>query len=96
MQAKTRSISPFRKKTYERWCIWNKHGKTKKQAWRTFKDVVKKLPWKQDPNCKDFVEKMIRMFKDLGCNMSNKVHLLHSHLSYFPDNPGAVNEEQAE
>lgn len=30
----------------------------------------------------------------LGCNMSIKVHFLHSHPDYFPESLGAVSEEQ--
>jgi hypothetical protein len=39
---------------------------------------------------------MLGKFKDLGCNMSLKVHFLVSHLDYFPANIGAVSEEQRE
>jgi hypothetical protein len=36
---------------------------------------------------------MVDKFKELGCNMSLKVHFLDSH-SYFPSNLGAISEEQ--
>jgi hypothetical protein len=39
---------------------------------------------------------MLDKFKELGCNMSFKVHFLDSHLDNFPANLGAVSEEQAE
>jgi hypothetical protein len=39
---------------------------------------------------------MQKNFKDLGCSMSLKVHFLASNLDYFPENPGAVSEEQGE
>ncbi|UYV65367.1 hypothetical protein LAZ67_3004081 [Cordylochernes scorpioides] len=32
----------------------------------------------------------------LGCNMSLKIHFLHSHLDFFPDNLGAVSDEHGE
>ena len=32
----------------------------------------------------------------LGCNMSLKVHFLHTYLNYFPYNLGVVSEEQGE
>ena len=32
--------------------------------------------------------------KDLGWNMSIKVHYLHSHLDYFQENLGDFSEEQ--
>ncbi|EZA60810.1 hypothetical protein X777_13643 [Ooceraea biroi] len=40
---------------------------------------------------------MLAHFNNLGCNMSLKVHFLHSHLDYFPKcNLGSVSEEQGE
>ncbi|GBM83423.1 hypothetical protein AVEN_14072-1 [Araneus ventricosus] len=39
---------------------------------------------------------MIKKVKILGCSMSLKVHFLDSHLDYFPENLGAVSEEQGE
>nr|CAH7733773.1 unnamed protein product [Callosobruchus chinensis] len=32
----------------------------------------------------------------MGCNMSLKVHFLHSHLDFFPENLGAVSDEHGE
>ncbi|UYV68164.1 CLPB [Cordylochernes scorpioides] len=32
----------------------------------------------------------------LGCNMSLKIHFLHSHLDFFPDNLGEVSDEHGE
>ncbi|UYV74137.1 hypothetical protein LAZ67_11002222 [Cordylochernes scorpioides] len=32
----------------------------------------------------------------LGCNMSLKIHFLHSHLDFFPDNLGSVSDEHGE
>ncbi|GFX82409.1 uncharacterized protein TNCV_2870901 [Trichonephila clavipes] len=51
---------------------------------------------KNDPNYKALVAELLQKYKILGCNMSVKVHFLHSHLDYFPENLGAVNEEQGE
>jgi hypothetical protein len=39
---------------------------------------------------------MLSKYKDLGANMSIKVHYLHSHLDRFPDNLGDFSEEQGE
>ncbi|GBM46245.1 hypothetical protein AVEN_224811-1 [Araneus ventricosus] len=39
---------------------------------------------------------MIKNFKILGCSMSLKVHFLDLRLDYFPENLGAVSEEQGE
>ena len=32
----------------------------------------------------------------MGCRMSLKMHFLHSHLDLFPENLGAVSDEQGE
>ena len=39
---------------------------------------------------------MLNAFRDLGCNMSVKLHFLKSHLDSFPENLGAVSDEQGE
>jgi hypothetical protein len=39
---------------------------------------------------------MLENFKKLGCNMSVKVHFLHSHIEYYPENLGRFCEEQGE
>ncbi|GFV05484.1 uncharacterized protein TNCV_226951 [Trichonephila clavipes] len=51
---------------------------------------------KKDPNYKALVAELLQNYKILGCNMSVKVHFLHSHLDYFPENLGAVSKEQGE
>ncbi|GBM64901.1 hypothetical protein AVEN_30286-1 [Araneus ventricosus] len=51
---------------------------------------------KKDPNYKSIVEEMVKNFKILGSKMSLKVHFLDLHLGYFPQNLGAVSEEQGE
>lgn len=67
-----------------------------KNAWNSFKLVTGFLGNKKDPNYKTLVADLLRNYKILGCNMSVKVHFLHSHLDYFPENLGAVSEEQGE
>ena len=36
---------------------------------------------------------MLACFEALGCRMSLKVHFLHAHLDYFPQNLGDMSEE---
>jgi hypothetical protein len=68
-----------------------------KEAWDALRDVVLKVLGNQkDPNFKRIIRKMLAKFKDLGCSTSLKVHFLASHLDYFPENLGAVSEEQGE
>ena len=40
------------------------------------------------------VYKLLVSLLELGCNMIVKVHFLHSHLDYFPENLGAMIKEQ--
>ncbi|KAL4717298.1 hypothetical protein ACJJTC_017185 [Scirpophaga incertulas] len=47
-------------------------------------------------NYLQIVNNMIEKFKNLKCNMSIKVHYLHSHLDQFPENLGSYSEEQGE
>jgi hypothetical protein len=68
-----------------------------KEAWIGFRHVVLKFLGNQKySNFKRIFRKMLTKFKDLGCSMSLKVHFLASHLDYFPENLGAVSEEQGE
>ncbi|GFX92509.1 uncharacterized protein TNCV_1707851 [Trichonephila clavipes] len=68
-----------------------------KNVWNSFKLVVTGfLGNKKDPNYKALVAELLQNYEILGCNMSVKVHFLHSHLDCFPENFGAVSEEQRE
>lgn len=68
-----------------------------KAAWLSFVDVIKNfLGNRKAPNYETLVSKMLSGFRDLGCNMSIKVHFLYSHLDKFPENLGAVSDEQGE
>ncbi|GBO11908.1 hypothetical protein AVEN_227220-1 [Araneus ventricosus] len=68
-----------------------------RRAWESFKLVITSfLGNKKDPKYKSIVEEMIKNFKILGCSKSSEVHFLDSHLDYFPENLGAVSEEQGE
>ena len=35
-------------------------------------------------------------YKEMGCRMLLKLGFLHSHLEFFPENLGAVNDQQDE
>jgi hypothetical protein len=66
-------------------------------AWSSFVLVVKNFLGNQKAsNYKELVENMLENFKNLGCNMSLKVHFLYSHLDCFPENLGDMSEEQGE
>ncbi|KAI6648326.1 hypothetical protein LOD99_12135 [Oopsacas minuta] len=68
-----------------------------KAAWLSFVDVIQNfLGNRMAPNYEMLVSEMLSGFRDLGCNMSIKVHFLYSHLDKFPENLGAVSDEQGE
>ena len=64
-----------------------------KKAWLFFAEVVSKfLGNSKDSDYKIIVENMLACFEALGCRMSLKVHFLHAHLNYFPQNLGDMSE----
>jgi len=68
-----------------------------KNAWKSFKLVVENfLGNKKADNYKELVTRLLSAYQKLGCNMSLKIHFLHSHLDFFPDNCGAVSDEHGE
>ena len=68
-----------------------------KKAWLSFTEVVSKfLSNPKDSDYKNIVENMLACFEALGCRMSLKVHFLHAHLDYFPQNLGDMSEEHGE
>ena len=70
---------------------------SEKNAWISFSAVTKNFLGNfKAPNYRDLVKDRLTSFQQLGCNMSVKVHFLHSHLDYFPENLGEMSEEQGE
>lgn len=68
-----------------------------RKAWTCFKDVVNGfLGNVKSDRYKMLIAKLFTAYKNMGCRMSLKMHLLHSHLDFFPDNLGAVSDEQGE
>lgn len=66
-------------------------------AWTSFVEVTKNfLGNHKANNYLQIVNNMLENFKNLKCNMSIKVHYLHSHLDQFPENLGSYSEEQGE
>ena len=47
-------------------------------------------------NCRELLHELLASLQELRCNMSVKVHFLHSHLDYFSENLGAMSEDQGE
>ena len=72
-------------------------SRTEKKAWLAFKSVVANfLGNNKSPNYVNIVQKCISAYKLMGCNMSLKIHLLDSHLDFFPENLGSVSDEHGE
>ena len=66
-------------------------------AWRCLKEVCQNyLGNYKAPDHVEIVERMLDSFHALKCNMSLKIHLLHSHLDFFPSNVGNVSDEHGE
>ena len=64
-------------------------------AWNAFAAVVTNfLGNTKADNYRLLVGNLLQAFQMLVCNISVKVHFLHSHVDYFPDILGAVSEEQ--
>jgi len=68
-----------------------------KKAWTSFVAVVKNfLGNHKSPHYKKIVADMVQNFGEMQCNMSLKIHFLHSHLDVFPKVLGHYSEEQGE
>ena len=70
---------------------------TEYDAWQSFVSVVKGfLVNRRDYKYVNLVTRLLESLHKLGCNLSIKVHFLHSHLDEFPANLGDVSDEQGE
>jgi hypothetical protein len=47
-------------------------------------------------NYQEIVERLLQSYEAMGRNMSLKIHFLHSHLDFFPQNLSAVSDEHGE
>jgi hypothetical protein len=66
-------------------------------AWVGFKSIVANfLGNHKSHDYVDIVKRCIETYRIMGCNMSLKIHLLDSHLDFFPDNLGDVSDEHGE
>ncbi|ESN97698.1 hypothetical protein HELRODRAFT_177753 [Helobdella robusta] len=66
-------------------------------AWEAFVALVQNfLGNHRSEDYVNLVENFIMAYQNMGCRMSLKIHFLHSHLSFFPANLGAVSDEQGE
>lgn len=67
------------------------------EAWKAFvwvcKNFLGNLKLCEYENC---IQKLLNSLQKVGCRMSLKMHFLHSHLAFFPENTGTVSDEQGE
>ena len=65
------------------------------EAWKAFVLVVKNfLGSNKVRNYTELVNNMLTDFRNLGSNMSVKMHDLFSHMDRFPENLGSMSDEQ--
>lgn len=75
----------------------NTLNETEKSAWNSFKKVcLKFLGNNKSDDYEAIVDDLLKCYKKMNCNMSLKIHFLHSHLDFFPANMGDVSDEQGE
>lgn len=68
-----------------------------KRAWRGVRDVVNSfLGNYRSPFYREMIKEMLDAYHALKVNMSLKVHFMHSHLDFFPENMGDVSDEHGE
>ena len=75
----------------------NSMNEVELEAWKAFVLVVKNfLGNTKAGNYVELVTNMVTAFRNLGCNMSIKMHYLFSHMDRFPENLGSMSDEQGE
>lgn len=68
-----------------------------KRAWTSFVAVCENyLGNNRSDNYVDIVNELLSAYHAMGCNMSTKLHYLHSHLDFFPQNLGQFSDEHGE
>lgn len=77
---------------------FNKHLKRNETfAFLSFKKVCDNFLGKhRSDDYVQVVKDLLHHYHDIGCNMSLKVHVLHSHLDFFAENLGDVSDEHGE
>ena len=77
--------------------IENSMNEVELEAWKAFVQEVKNfLGNNKTRNYAELVNNMLIAFRNLGCNMSVKMHYLFSHMDRFPENLGSMRDEQGE
>ena len=75
----------------------NSMNEVELEAWKPFVLVVKNFLGNNKAwNYAGIVNNMLTAFRNLGCNMSVKMHYLFSHMDRFPENLGSMSDVQGE
>ena len=68
-----------------------------RRTWLSVKAVIKNfLGNTKSRNHKHLIDDMLQNFQKMKVNMSLKIHIMHSHLDFFPENMGAVSDKHGE
>jgi hypothetical protein len=78
-------ISPQIKQLFKEKHFCIKLNSTERKAWKAFENICKNfLSNEKVKNYSEIVRELISSYSAIGCNMSLKLHFLHSHLDFFP------------
>lgn len=67
------------------------------RAFNSFKAICNQFLGNQrSSNYKDVVDEFLNAYHTMDCNMSIKIHYIHSHLDFFPSNLGQFSDEHGE
>ena len=58
--------------------------------------VANVIGYAKSPSFQVGVDDLLEAYRKMVCRMSLKMHFLQSHLNFFPENLGAVSDEQGE
>ena len=68
-----------------------------RRAWKSFVSVVEGfLRNHKADNFRNIVEELVDVYEKMGCRISLKLHVLHSHIDESKSNMGDYSEEQGE
>lgn len=75
----------------------SKLNEVERRAWEGFKSICENfLGNNRSPNYVEVVHEFLNAYEKMECNMSIKIHFIHSHLDFFPENLGQMSDEQGE
>ena len=83
--------------SHQRSRVENSVNEVELKGWKAFVLVEKNFLYNNKARNKaEIVNNMLIAFRNLGCNMSVKMHYLFSHMDRFPENLGSISDEQGE